>query len=115
MTSKSLFFPVTGHLLPVTDFFAERTLGAVKKVGILVGREKTFPISLIESINERGGGEVAAEFVKVGGVRHDGGRQYDLIIDRISHEVPLYRAYLKRAALEGTVIINNPFWWTADD
>ena len=87
----------------------------MKKVGILVGREKTFPVSLIESINERGGGETVAEFVKVGGVRHDSSREYDLIIDRISHEVPFYRAFLKRASLEGTVIINNPFWWSADD
>jgi len=87
----------------------------VKRVGILVGRERTFPVSLIEKVNERGGGDVVAEFVKVGGVRHDGGRQYDLIVDRISHEVPFYRAFLKRAALEGTVIINNPFWWSADD
>jgi hypothetical protein len=87
----------------------------VKKVGLLVGRERTFPVSLIESINARGGGEVVAEFVKVGGVRHDAGVGYDLIIDRISHEVPFYRAFLKRAVLEGTVIINNPFWWSADD
>jgi hypothetical protein len=87
----------------------------VKKVGLLVGRERTFPVSLIESINERGGGEVVAELVKVGGVRHDAGVGYDLIIDRISHEVPFYRAFLKRAALEGCVVINNPFWWSADD
>jgi hypothetical protein len=87
----------------------------VKRVGLLVGRERTFPVSVIESINERGGGEVVAEFVKIGGVRHDGGLEYDLIIDRISHEVPFYRAFLKRAALEGTVVINNPFWWSADD
>jgi hypothetical protein len=87
----------------------------VKKVGLLVGRERTFPAALIESINERGGGEVVAEFVKVGGVRHEGGIDYDLIIDRISHEVPFYRAFLKRATLEGTIVINNPFWWSADD
>jgi hypothetical protein len=87
----------------------------MKKVGLLVGRERTFPISLIESINERGGGEVVAEFVKLGGVRLDWPKAYDLIIDRISHEVPFYRAFLKRAALEGTIIINNPFWWSADD
>ena len=87
----------------------------MKRVGILVGRERTFPVSLIEKVNERGGGDVVAEFVKIGGVRHDGGRQYDLIVDRISHEVPFYRAFLKRAALEGTVVINNPFWWSADD
>ncbi|HEV2763769.1 MAG TPA: hypothetical protein VGV38_12380, partial [Pyrinomonadaceae bacterium] len=80
-----------------------------------VGREKTFPSALIEKINERGAGEVVAEFVTVGGVRHDSERQYDLIIDRISHEVPFYRAYMKRAALEGTIVINNPFWWQADD
>jgi hypothetical protein len=87
----------------------------VKRVGLLVGRERTFPASLIESINARGGGEVVAEFVKVGGVRHEGPIGYDLIIDRISHEVPFYRTFLKRAALEGAVVINNPFWWSADD
>ena len=87
----------------------------MKKVGILVGREKTFPDALIRSINERGKGEVIAEYIKVGGVRYDEGREYEIIIDRISHEVPFYRAMLKRAALEGTLVINNPFWWSADD
>ena len=87
----------------------------MRKVGILVGREKTFPVALIDSINERGGGDVVAEFVKLDGIRHDAPPFYDLIIDRISHEVPFYRAYLKRAAIEGTVIVNNPFWWSADD
>jgi hypothetical protein len=87
----------------------------VRKVGILVGREKTFPAALIDSINGRGGGDVVAEFVKLGGIRHDAPPFYDVIIDRISHEVPFYRAYLKRAVIEGTVVINNPFWWSADD
>jgi hypothetical protein len=87
----------------------------MKKVGILVGREKTFPEALIRSINERGKGDVVAEYITVGGVRYDEGRKYDIIIDRISHEVPFYRATLKRAALEGTLVINNPFWWSADD
>ncbi|MCA1616946.1 MAG: hypothetical protein LC800_23265 [Acidobacteria bacterium] len=87
----------------------------MKRVGILVGREKTFPLALIDRINERGGGEVVAEFVKVGGVRLDEGLRYDIIIDRISHEIPFYRAFLKRAALEGTYVVNNPFWWSADD
>src|SRR5712691_8925778 len=87
----------------------------MKRVGILVGREKTFPGALIDSINERGKGETVAEFIKLGGIRHDSAPQYDLVIDRISHEVPFYRATLKRMALDGTVIINNPFWWSADD
>jgi hypothetical protein len=87
----------------------------MKRVGILVGREKTFPDSLIDKINVRGEGETIAEFIKLGGIRYDDPPKYDLVIDRISHEVPFYRATLKRMALEGTIIINNPFWWSADD
>lgn len=87
----------------------------MKRVGILVGREETFPESIIKSINEKSGGKVTAEMVKVGGIRLDEPKKYDVIIDRISHEVPYYRAMLKRLALEGTYIINNPFWWSADD
>src|SRR6266478_2269302 len=87
----------------------------MKRVGILVGREKTFPEALINGINERGRGGTVAEFIKLGGIRHDAPPNYDLVIDRISHEVPFYRATLKRMALEGTILINNPFWWSADD
>jgi len=87
----------------------------MKRVGILAGREATFPESIINAINERGGGVVTAEMVTVGGIRLDEPKRYDVIIDRISHEVPYYRAMLKRMALEGTYIINNPFWWSADD
>jgi len=87
----------------------------MKRVGILTGREVTFPESIIRSINERGNGEVVAEMVTLGGIRLDEAKKYDVIIDRISHEVPYYRATLKRLALEGTFVINNPFWWSADD
>lgn len=87
----------------------------MKKVGILVGREVTFPAAMIESINEKSEGKVVAEMIKLGGVRLDEQKKYDVVIDRISHEVPFYRATLKRMALEGTYIINNPFWWSADD
>lgn len=90
----------------------------MNRVGILVGREKTFPDALIQSINERGKKErveTVAEFITLGGIRHDDPPRYDLVIDRISHEVPFYRATLKRLALEGAIIINNPFWWSADD
>ena len=87
----------------------------MKRVGILAGREITFPESIINSINEKGNGNVVAEMVKFGGIRLDESKRYDVIIDRISHEVPYYRATLKRMALEGTYVINNPFWWSADD
>ena len=87
----------------------------MKKVGILVGREITFPEAIINSINENGKGKVSAEMVTFGGIRLDEEKKYDVIIDRISHEIPYYRGALKRMALEGTYIINNPFWWSADD
>lgn len=87
----------------------------MNRVGVLVGREKTFPDALIKTINERGNGKTIAEFITLGGIRHDDPPKYDVVVDRISHEVPFYRATLKRMALEGTVIINNPFWWSADD
>ena len=87
----------------------------MKRVGVLVGREKTFPEAIIKGINDRGKGNVVAEYIKLGGVFYDAPPKYDLVIDRISHEVPFYRATLKRMALEGTLIINNPFWWSADD
>jgi len=87
----------------------------MKRVGILVGRETAFPAAMIESLNNAGKGKVEAELVKIGGIRLDEPKRYDVIVDRISHEVPFYRATLKRFELEGTHIINNPFWWSADD
>ena len=61
-----------------------------------MGREQTFPESIINSINEKGGGEALAEMVTIGGIRLDEPKRYDVIIDRISHEIPYYRATLKR-------------------
>ncbi|MEP6956561.1 MAG: hypothetical protein ABI883_07030, partial [Chthoniobacterales bacterium] len=40
---------------------------------------------------------------------------YDVIVDRISQDAPFYRGFLKNAALAGTAVINNPFWWSADE
>ena len=87
----------------------------MKRVGVLVGREKTFPEAIIKGINEQSRGEVLAEYLTLGGIKYDDPPRYDLVIDRISHEVPFYRATLKRMALEGTIVINNPFWWSSDD
>ena len=84
------------------------------RIGLLVGREATFPQALISEINGRNNG-VNAEYISLGGVRMAEKCEYEVIIDRISHEVPFYRSYLKSAVLSGTKVINNPFWWTADD
>ncbi len=87
---------------------------STKKIGIIVGREWSWPPAFIEEVNRRNVG-VTAEFVKLGGTRMADPGAYDVIIDRISHEIPYYRTFLKTAALAGTHIINNPFWWSADD
>jgi len=87
----------------------------MKTIGIIFGMENTFPPALVEKINSMGVEGVRAEFVKIGGVRMDQPKQYDVIIDRISQDISFYRAYLKNAALHGAIVINNPFWWTADD
>jgi hypothetical protein len=84
------------------------------KVGLIVGREWSFPPAFIEEVNRRDDG-VVAEFVKLGGIHMDEPCPYAVIVDRISHEVPFYRTYLKQAALQGTHVANNPFMWTADD
>jgi hypothetical protein len=85
-----------------------------RKVGLIVGREWSFPPAFIEEVNRRDQG-VTAEFVRLGAPRMDDPCEYAVIIDRISHEVPMYRTYLKQAALAGCQVINNPFMWTADD
>jgi hypothetical protein len=84
------------------------------KIGILVGMENTFPPALIEKINSMNAG-VTAEYLQTGGVRAEDGCEYRLIFDRISHEIPYYRGLLKHAVLNGTIVVNNPFWWSADD
>jgi len=85
-----------------------------KKIGVIVGREWSWPPAFIEEVNRRNQG-VTAEFVKLGGTKMDELSEYDVIVDRISHEIPYYRTFLKTAALSGTRVVNNPFWWSADD
>lgn len=84
------------------------------KIGLLVGREWSFPPRFIDEVNNRNAG-VTAEFAKLGGTHMDAPCEYAVLVDRISHEVPYYRSYLKNAFLQGTHVVNNPFMWTADD
>ena len=87
----------------------------MKKIGILFGVEDTFPWALIDRINSYGLDGISAEAVQVGGVEMAVPSGYAVIVDRISHDLPFYRSFLKNAALCGTQVINNPFWWSADD
>lgn len=87
----------------------------MKKIGIIFGMEETFPPALVEKINSMKVPDVSAEFVRIGGVKMAEPSGYAVIVDRISHDIPFYRAYLKNAALNGTIVINDSFWWSADD
>jgi glutathione synthase/RimK-type ligase-like ATP-grasp enzyme len=88
----------------------------MSKVGLLVGRENTFPQPFLDLVNQRGRADgVQAEMAVLGGTGELHATDYAVIVDRISHEVPFYRAYLKSAVLLGTVVINDPFWWEADE
>jgi hypothetical protein len=91
---------------------SERSL----KVGLLCGREYSFPPAFLERVNQLGAPHgITAEMAKLGGTRMDEPPAYRVIVDRISHEIEYYRGAMKQAALQGTYVINNPFWWTADD
>jgi glutathione synthase/RimK-type ligase-like ATP-grasp enzyme len=91
------------------------TLATMKKIGILFGQENTFPQAFIDRVNQKAKNKATAEFVLIEKVIQGEASGYDVIVDRISQDVPFYRAMLKNAAMSGTAVINNPFWWSADE
>ena len=88
---------------------------ANKKIGILYGRERSFPMAFIEAVNRKNIAGITAEPVRIDKVIQAQDSGYAVILDRISQDVPFYRAWLKNAALTGAAVINNPFWWSADE
>ena len=92
------------------------TAGRARTIGLLCGREYSFPPAFIERVNQLGAPHrLDAAMVRLGGTFMDEPARYRVIVDRISHEVEYYRGAMKHAVLQGTYLINNPFWWTADD
>ncbi len=87
----------------------------MKKIGILHGKERSFPDAFVERVNSKNVKGIMAEPVHIDKVMQGEPTEYAVIIDRISQDIPFYRAYLKNAALCGTAVINNPFWWSADE
>ena len=84
------------------------------KIGLIVGAESSFPDAFLAEVNGRDAG-VVAELVRLGAPKMEDPVPYAVIIDRMSHEVPFYRTYLKHAVLHGCRVVNNPFMWSADD
>jgi glutathione synthase/RimK-type ligase-like ATP-grasp enzyme len=87
----------------------------MKKIGILHGKERSFPEAFVNRVNSKNVEGIVAEPVKIDKALQGQPSGYALIIDRISQDVPFYRTWLKNAALTGTAVVNNPFWWSADD
>jgi glutathione synthase/RimK-type ligase-like ATP-grasp enzyme len=87
----------------------------MKKIGILFGKERSFPYAFVERINNKNVKGIVAEPVRIDKVVQGNSGEYAVIFDRISQDVPFYRAFLKNAAVSGTAVINNPFWWSADE
>lgn len=86
------------------------------RVGLFVGREWSFPPAFLDEVNSRTKDTgVVAEYVQIAGTRMNEPIPYRVIVDRISHEVPYYRSYLKNAVLQGSLVINDPFMWSSDD
>ena len=84
----------------------------VKLIGLIIGREREMPDEVMRLINESGSAQ--AELVKLGGTFLEDTVDYDVIIDRMSHEIPYYRTYVKFAAVNGCYVINDPFVWAND-
>ncbi|HEY1803880.1 MAG TPA: hypothetical protein VGG45_05320 [Terracidiphilus sp.] len=87
----------------------------MKKIGVLFGVENSFPSALVARINACNPSGIEAEFVQTGAIQHTQTSRYAVILDRISHDIPFYRAFLNQASLHGTAVVNNPFRCSADD
>lgn len=87
----------------------------MKKIGILHGKERSFPEAFVARVNSKNVPGIIAEPVRIDKAMQGEHSGYTVIIDRISQDVPFYRTWLKNAAVTGTAVINNPFWWSADD
>jgi glutathione synthase/RimK-type ligase-like ATP-grasp enzyme len=92
-----------------------QTQNGMKKIGILHGKESSFPEAFVARINAKKVKGIHAEPTLVEELEQGNPTPYAVMIDRISQDVPFYRAYLKNAALNGTAVLNNPFWWSADE
>lgn len=82
---------------------------------MLHGKERSFPEAFVQRVNSKNIDGIIAEPVSIDKVMQGEATEYAVIFDRISQDVPFYRSYLKNAALCGTTVINNPFWWSADE
>lgn len=82
------------------------------RVGIIAAKEK-FAEYLIQVLNRRP--HIEAEWCQTSELFLTEPSPYRVIVDRLSHCYEFYQPYLKHAVMSGTYVINNPFWFLADD
>lgn len=87
----------------------------MKKIGVLHGKERSFPEAFVARVNSKNIPGIMAESVRIDKAMQGVNSGYAVIFDRISQDIPFYRTWLKNEAVTGTAVINNPFWWSADD
>src|ERR1019366_1197016 len=63
--------------------------GGAMRIGLLVGREKSFPEALMEEVRGRHAG-VTIELAQLSAPSAQEAVPYDVLVDRISHEVTCY-------------------------
>jgi len=81
---------------------------APPSIGLLVGREWSFPPALIAEI-QRLEPAIPVDYIRLGALGPDDPMSHTVVLDRISYAVPFYRAFLKRAASRGVAVVNDPF------
>ena len=97
-------------------FLKDITNLPMPRIGLLFGMEQTFPVELRDRINRLGAKDnVTCEWCEIDNWRMDEPKRYDVVLDRISQDVPFYRAVVKNMMLHGTHVVNNPFWYSADE
>lgn len=63
----------------------------MKKIGILHGKERSFPEAFVERVNSKKIDGIIAEPVRIDKAMQGVFTGYSVIIDRISQDVPFYR------------------------
>jgi hypothetical protein len=62
----------------------------MKKIGVLFGKERSFPEAFVDRVNSKQVPGIVAEPVRIDKVVQGDSSGYAVIIDRISQDVPFY-------------------------
>lgn len=87
----------------------------MKRIGILYGQETSFAEELLQRINGKKLRDIRCDSITIDSVLQGKSDPYNVIIDRVSYDVPFFLSYLKNQALSGCAVLNNPFLESAHE